>query len=192
MILDTARSDNTIAPVVIFGSQELTMFIRSAAFVTALSLVGAQESETVDKWRDDLHKAINDLRAEGKVAPLKRNAKLDAAAQKHAENMARQYKFGDDLKNLHVLDGKGPVERLAVEQYAFTQFGENIAFTGPGASGKTKGDTAVASALKFWQGSAIHYKNVMNTGFSESGMGMAQTKAGKWYVCAVFASPQKK
>jgi uncharacterized protein YkwD len=168
------------------------MFIRSAAFVTALCLVAAQEPETVDKWRVDLHKALNDLRAEGKVAPLKRNAKLDWAAQKHAENMARQDKFADDLKNAHVLDGKGPVERLADENYAFSAFGENIAFTGPGAGGKTKGDTAVASALKFWQGSDIHYKNIMNTGFSESGVGLAQSKAGKWYVCAVFASPRKK
>jgi uncharacterized protein YkwD len=156
--------------------RELTMFIRAAAFVTAVWLVAAQESETVNKLRDDLHKAINDLRAEGKVAPLKRSAKLDA----------------DDLKNPHVLDGKGPVERLADENYAFIQYGENIAVSGPGAGGKTKGDPAVASALKFWQGSAPHYKNIMNTGFSESGMGMAQSKAGKWYVCAVFASPQKK
>jgi uncharacterized protein YkwD len=168
------------------------MFIRSAAFVSAVCLVAAQESETVNKLRDDLHKAINDLRAEDKVAPLKRNAKLDAAAQKHAENMARQDKLGDDLKYPHVLDGKGPVERLADENYAFIQYGENIAVSGPGAGGKTKGETAVASALKFWQGSALHYKNVMNTGFSESGMGLAQSKAGKWYVCAVFASPQKK
>jgi uncharacterized protein YkwD len=66
----------------------------------AAVLVPLQADNANDKHRDAVFKVINDYRAEGKVAPLVRNTKLDAVAQKHAENMAKQQKLA------HELDGK--------------------------------------------------------------------------------------
>src|SRR2546425_10830382 len=67
-----------------------------------LAPIGAPETE---KLRAAIHKGVNNLRAEKKLAPLVRNAKLDAAAQKHAENMASQEKLA------HELDGKTVKDR---------------------------------------------------------------------------------
>jgi uncharacterized protein YkwD len=168
------------------------MLIRSAGLFAVVCLVAAQDTENVNKLRDNLQKTINDLRTEGKLSPLERNAKLDAAAQKHAENMARQDKVADDLKKPHILDGKGPKERVEDEKYVFTQYAENIAFTGPGPKGKAIGDLAVANAVNFWKGSPPHQKNMMDSGATEVGVGIGLSKSGKWYVCVVFAAPRKK
>jgi Cysteine-rich secretory protein family len=75
----------------------------------ALSLLGG--ADALDKCRDGIHDKVNELRAKGQLEALGRDAKLDAAAQKHAENMARHEKSG------HELDGKRVKDRIKVEGY---------------------------------------------------------------------------
>jgi uncharacterized protein YkwD len=143
--------------------------------------------QSQDELRDQLLRRINDVRAKGKVAALARNAKLDAAAQKHAANMARQDKFGDDDKNGHILDGKGMRDRLDAENYARTWTGENVAYIGGGSA-----KVALDMAVNGWTDSPGHYKNIMNEMFDETGIGVAQSKSGKWYFCQTFGkSPPK-
>jgi uncharacterized protein YkwD len=152
--------------------------------ILALALCGlaiAQEPDSPDKVRDVVFKAVNDLRAEGKVAPLKRNAKLDAAAQKHAENMAKQQKAAHDL------DGKSVKDRVQAESYKFSGLGENIA---PVRQTKDPRDAATV-AVQAWKESPGHYQNIMRSIVTETGIGMAQDKDGNWYFCQVFAMPKK-
>ena len=99
------------------------MAFRLIVPMLALTLCGlgvGQEPDSVDKVRESILKAVNELRADGKVAPLKPNAKLEAAAQKHAENMAKQQKLD------HELDGKTPKDRVLAEGYKLAGAGENI------------------------------------------------------------------
>jgi uncharacterized protein YkwD len=124
-------------------------------------------------------KLVNQFRkAEGQPA-FQQNDILTRAAQKHAVNMARQQKPG------HVLDGKGPAERIAAEGYEPTSFGENVAFT----SGGPFGDAA-AFAMRFWKRSPPHRKNLLSPAFTETGIGVARATSGQWYFCLVLAAPR--
>jgi uncharacterized protein YkwD len=160
------------------------MSIRLIASTLVLVLCGfavAQDTDTTDKARESIFKAVNDLRADGKVAALKRNAKLDAAAQKHAENMAKQQKAS------HELDGKTLKDRVAAEGYKLSGAGENIV-----AVPFTKdADTAATKAVKSWKDSPGHYQNIMRNLVTETGIGAAQDKDGTWYFCQVFAVSKK-
>jgi uncharacterized protein YkwD len=150
----------------------------------ALALCGlglGQEADSTDKVRESVHKAVNELRVDGKVAALKRNAKLDAAAQKHAENMARQQ------KQEHELDGKTVKERILAEGYKLSGAGENIIAV---RQIKNAGEAATV-AVKAWKDSPLHLQNIMRKAVSETGVGVAQDKDGYWYFCQVFAAPRK-
>jgi uncharacterized protein YkwD len=155
------------------------MFFHFAAALAALVLVGAQGTEIADKYRDAIHDKVNELRAKGQFQPLLRNAKLDAAAQKHAENMARQE------KSAHELDGKRSKDRIKAEGYEASVVAENVALAPVGSN---KSPPGVVDA---WRYSAGHYKNIMEELLTETGIGAARGKSGKWYYCQVFAAPQK-
>jgi uncharacterized protein YkwD len=161
--------------------------LASIAVFALLLPAAAQDQDEITKLRDDLHKQINDLRAKDNVAALKRNAKLDEMAQKHAENMAAQDKYGDDGKNGHILDGKDPADRLKVSGYKAMEFGENVAY----ARAKT-GPMAVEGTVAGWDNSPPHHKNFMNGRFVDTGIGLAQGKSGTWYFCQTFGKPLKK
>jgi uncharacterized protein YkwD len=156
------------------------IYIRVAACAVAVCLVGGQGVQTVDKYRDALHDKINELRGKRDLLPLARNEKLDAAAQKHAENMAKQEKCS------HELDGNRSKDRVLMEGYQASVVGENVA---QAPVGSNKSAAAVVDA---WRYSPGHYKNIMLEVVTETGIGVAKSKSGKWYYCQVFAAPKKK
>jgi uncharacterized protein YkwD len=143
--------------------------------------------QSTDGLRADLLRRVNELRAKEEVAPLVRNDKLDAAAQKHAENMARQDKYGDDGKNGHILDGKNPKDRVDAEGYQSMRGGENVALI----FGVAAGQKALDMALESWVKSPGHYKNIVDSLYDETGLGIAQSKSGKWYYCQTFGKSKK-
>jgi uncharacterized protein YkwD len=171
-----------IRPVIPFGECLMSTRLFVPPLVLALcGLALGQEADSTDKVRESVHKAVNELRADGKVAPLKRNAKLDAAAQKHAENMARQQ------KQEHELDGKTVKDRILAEGYKMSGAGENIIAV---RQIKNAGEAAIV-AVKAWKDSPVHLQHIMRKLVTETGVGMAQDKDGYWYFCQVFAVPRK-
>jgi len=154
------------------------MSLRIAAVTVAVCFVSAQGSDLVDKSRAGIHDKVNDLRGKAGLLPLTRNVKLDAAAQKHAENMAKQDKLS------HELDGKRSKDRVKAEGYAATVVAENVAQ----APGTAKSPAAVVDA---WRYSSGHYKNIKLEQVVETGIGVARSKSGQWYYCQVFAAPKK-
>jgi uncharacterized protein YkwD len=161
--------------------------MRQMLVIVILGFVVPVPGQSQDELRDQLLGRINAVRAKGKVAALARNAKLDAAAQKHVANMARQEKYGDDGKNGHMMDGKGPRDRLDAEAYARTWTGENVAFIGGGSA-----KMALDMVVNGWSESPGHYKNIMNDVFDETGIGVAQSKSGKWYFCQTFGKSARR
>jgi uncharacterized protein YkwD len=153
------------------------MYLRFPVLAVALCLGDPQTSDFVDKYRDGIHDKVNELRAKGQLQALTRNSKLDAAAQKHAENMARQE------KSVHELDGQHSKGRIQKEGYEASMVAENVAVAPVGSN---KGAAALVDA---WRYSAGHYKNIMLETATETGLGAARGKSGKWYVCQVFAAP---
>ena len=108
-----------------------------------------------------------------------RNEQLDTAAQKHAENMARQDKL------THELDGKRSKDRVIMEGYSARVVAENIA-QAPAGAGKSP-----AAVVEAWRYSPGHYKNILLEPVTETGIGVAKGKSGQWYYCQVFAAPKK-
>ncbi len=85
--------------------------------IRPVTLCGASLESIVDAviWRTNLQ------RQRFGIAPVVENSMLTAAAQKHADNLARQEKLS------HQLNGEGFLERSRHEGYRFMAGGENIA-----------------------------------------------------------------
>jgi uncharacterized protein YkwD len=114
-------------------------------------------------WRDNLVAHHNAQRAG--LPPLARDARLDRAAQLHAENMARQKRMA------HVLDGRGPVARVCAEGVCRVGVGENVAM----------GQRTTGEVMQAWMASPGHRTNVRGQ-YSRIGVGYSN---GYW--CVVFA-----
>jgi len=115
-------------------------------------------------------------RSEGKP-PLRYNAQLNAAAQAHAEDMARRGFYnhrspeGKDVADRWSVQGGGPWEAV----------GENILFC-------NSCSTPSAQAREFhqrWMQSPGHRRNIMRADFDEFGFGMASA-GGKIYAVQNF------
>jgi len=104
---------------------------------------------------------INAVRADAGASPLAYNAKLDAAAQAHSDDMAATGVFS------HTGSGGTSVgDRATAAGYVWTSIGENIA----------KGQTNENQAMNGWVNSAPHQANNVNTDFKE--FGLARTGSG--------------
>ena len=127
-------------------------------YLLAPSLAFAQ----VD-WRDNLVQHHNAQRAG--LPALQRDARLDRAAQLHAENMARQGRMS------HVLDGRGPGARVCDQGVCRLGVGENVAM----------GQRTTGEVMRSWTASPGHRANIQGR-YSRIGVGYSN---GFW--CVVFA-----
>ncbi len=112
----------------------------------------------LERVRAEMLVRVNAERAAAGVSPLLRDARLDEAAQRHAEDMlARSYYD-------HVSpDGTSPNTRTRKSGYTGRIVGENIA----------RGPVAVREVMDNWMGSAGHRHNLLLPGFTHLGVGVA-------------------
>jgi uncharacterized protein YkwD len=137
----------------------------------------------------DVEKAIfessNAYREKKEVGKLSREATLDKIAQGHAQAMARMDRYGDDDRNGHIVDGKGPRDRVKAGGYEFLYLAENVGwnrgFKDP--AGKIMND---------WIRSPLHQKNLLTKTVTQTGIGAAKSKSGRWYFVQLFARPFPK
>jgi uncharacterized protein YkwD len=138
--------------VFLFAVPESEYFARATAGLADLERVRAQVLDRVNRER----------RAAGR-RPLKANAKLDLAAQRHAEDMlARRY-----------FDHQSPAgttvrERAPAAGYAWRAIGENIA----------EGQFSVDEVMDTWMHSPGHRHNILDPDFTELGVGVARGESG--------------
>src|SRR5204862_393386 len=115
-------------PEVVMRPQVAALFTLALLSLALPTYAGDDKKTTdVEVSRTAIFTETNQLRAKQKARALKRNAKLDEAAQKHVENLARQDKLGDK-GNPHILDGKDMRDRVMAVGYRARLMGENIAF----------------------------------------------------------------
>ncbi|WP_328770120.1 CAP domain-containing protein [Streptomyces sp. NBC_00286] len=102
---------------------------------------------------------VNAEREKAGCGPVTTNAKLTKAAQNHSQDMA-------DHKNMSHTgsDGSDMGERLARVGYNFRSAGENVA----------AGYGTPESVMDGWMNSPGHKANILNCGFKELGIGLAQ------------------
>lgn len=102
--------------------------------------------------------ALNAFRVQNGLQPATHNARLAAAAQLHAEDMAAQGYF-DHVSR----DGRTYIQRLAAQGYRSCWPVENLAW----------GQRDAARAVVEWSGSPKHRTNMMLQGRVEYGLGQA-------------------
>ncbi len=90
--------------------------------------------------------ALNDLRRAGGLAPLERDPALDAAAARHAADLAAR-----GVLSHRGADGTSPRERMARQGYAACLAAENVA----------RGQRDAAAVVAGWMGSPPHRRNIL-------------------------------
>jgi uncharacterized protein YkwD len=105
---------------------------------------------------------LNEERARHGLEPLRRNAILEAASQRHSEDMARRHFFAHDTP-----DGMNPRERVTAAGYTTCDcfVGENL-YWGAGIHAPP------VKAMRGWMRSPGHRRNVLRPEFTEVGVGV--------------------
>jgi uncharacterized protein YkwD len=132
-------------------------------FAVVLCLVAPSLAFAQGAWQDNLVAHHNAQRAG--LPALQRDARLDRAAQLHAENMARQGRMA------HVLDGRGVGARVCAEGVCRIGVGENVAM----------GQRSTGEVMRSWMSSPGHRANIQGR-YRFIGVGYSN---GYW--CVVFA-----
>ncbi|HLD63648.1 MAG TPA: CAP domain-containing protein [Candidatus Peribacteraceae bacterium] len=112
------------------------------------------------QFADAVFELTNVERVKAGLRPLRRNATLDVAAQRHAEDMDDNNFF--DHRNKQ---GEYAGDRIQQVGYAYLAYGENIA----------KGQEAPAKVVNDWMQSPGHKANLMLPEFDEIGIGVSDT-----------------
>jgi len=152
------------------------------ALLLAATPALAQKPDAVEKQILDL---VNAYRVKNEAGKVELEDKLSATAQAHARAMAKADKYGDDDKNGHIWDGKNPADRAKDAGYKFSALGENVGWN---SNQKDPADVIV----KAWIKSTHHEKNMVNKDFTQTGIGAAKGKSGKWYFVQLFGKPAGK
>ncbi|MEV6316596.1 CAP domain-containing protein [Streptomyces sp. NPDC051776] len=117
---------------------------------------------------------VNQERAKVGCSPLKTNAKLNAAAQKFTDAMARSGTLSHTGS-----DGSQVQDRVEREGYTWSRVGENIA----------QGQSSPEEVMNSWMNSQGHRENILNCSFREIGIGIHKGDNGPWWT-QDFATPR--
>nr|WP_168514184.1 CAP domain-containing protein [Streptomyces sp. S1D4-11]QIY99993.1 CAP domain-containing protein [Streptomyces sp. S1D4-11] len=102
---------------------------------------------------------VNSERGKVGCSPLTLNAKLSKAAQDHSADMASHQNMSHTGS-----DGSDPGQRITAAGYSWSAYGENVAF----------GYSTPEEVMAGWMSSAGHKRNILDCGFKEIGVGLAQ------------------
>lgn len=128
-----------------------------------------------------LFEDANGFRGDNRRRPLEANPRLDAAAQKFADYMARTGDYG------HKADGRTPGERLRAEGFAWCKVAENIAY-----AFDSRGFQSADLAHKFlegWKASAGHRRNLLDGDVTVTGVAVARDPRNYYFAVQLFARP---
>ncbi|WP_407071613.1 CAP domain-containing protein [Streptomyces sp. BK239] len=102
---------------------------------------------------------VNGERGKAGCSPLTVNAKLTKAAQDHSADMASHRNMSHTGS-----DGSDPGARITRAGYAWSTYGENVAY----------GYSTPEQVMAGWMASPGHKRNILNCAFKEIGVGLAQ------------------
>ena len=128
--------------------------------------------------RADMISRVNGARASKRLPPLLENPSLDAAAQRHAEDMINRSYYAHESP-----EGATVMERVRSVGYPAAAVGENIA----------EGQPTVAEVFEGWMKSPRHREHILSFTLREIGVGMAFGKNARGYEIVWvqdFATPR--
>jgi uncharacterized protein YkwD len=131
----------------------------AAAVILVLALTGtvaAAPPNGRDTQVKQLLTEMNRVRAEHKLAPLRADERLMRAAQRHAEDIARNGRLDHQGS-----DGSKLSDRAKRAGYAFARVAENLA----------AGYATAAQAVRSWLDSPPHRRNLLDPDIRDAGIG---------------------
>lgn len=137
------------------------------------------KQSTSDISRDGIISETNKNRIQNALAPLTENSLLTTSANQKAEDMLTRQYFEHTAP-----DGKTAGDLITATGYIYLREGENL------ARGDFKTDTELVDA---WMASPGHRENILRSGFTEIGIGIARgTYQGQetYMVVQHFAAPR--
>jgi uncharacterized protein YkwD len=118
--------------------------------------------------------AINDVRRERGLAPLKSLPALAEVARAHSEDMARLDYFAHRSPA-----GTEPHDRVQRHGIPYRRLAENIQLNNDAYD-------PVRVAVDSWMSSTGHRRNIVDPGFTRTGVGVARTEDGVLYFTQLF------
>ena len=123
-----------------------------------------------------IFEAINQVRRQHRLSPLKWSAKIAEQARSHSRRMAANRFFSHEDPKLG-----GPANRLSAAGIDWRLCGENI-FEEYGQADPAR------SAVREWMQSSGHRKNILTPGFTHTGVGVAIGRGGTYTITQMFAA----
>lgn len=161
----------------------MTRLLGSLVFAVILPVAAQPHQVTADTLRVEklLLEDGNEFRGENRRKALAPDPRLDAAARKFADYMARTGHYG------HQADGRTPGERLRAEGYRWCRVAENIAY-----AFDSHGFHSPDLAYKFiegWKASPGHRRNLLDPEVTAIGVAVARDRRNYYYAVQLFARP---
>ncbi|GAA0485111.1 CAP domain-containing protein [Streptomyces stramineus] len=128
---------------------------------------GAQAGGANGKHVQQVVDMVNAERAKAGCSPVTVNAKLQAAAQGHSDDMAARDYYAHTSP-----EGKSPGDRITAAGYRWSTYGENI----------FKSPKDARTAMDGWMKSEGHRANILNCSFKEIGVGINFKANGPWWT----------
>lgn len=143
------------------------------ALLTAVWLLSAGSAQAQTGSAAEIVRLVNQVRSGVALPPLQPNAQLTAAAQRHADWMARTGRY------THTADGTTPQDRATAAGYG-GRATENIV----GGTGMTPNQGVI-----WWQNSPVHYAALTSAFYTEIGAGFAVSGDGQNMYVIVLGNP---
>jgi uncharacterized protein YkwD len=155
------------------------MAVRALCFLLLAAIPGLpslpEPAGDLGRLELQVHRAVNKERARRKLPALAWNDRLSAEARRHAVNMARYRFFAhEDPRRGDLAD------RLDSSGIDWNRCAENL------YEEKGQWNNLAASAVKAWLGSPGHRRNMLDSTFSEAGVGAAVQKDGTVLIVQNF------
>lgn len=119
------------------------------------------------RYVKDVLALVNAEREQAGCGPLRAEKHLRAAAQGHADDMSARDYYGHASP-----EGRDAGDRMSGAGYTWSTWGENI----------HRGTTTPARTVEDWMESPGHRANILNCSFEDTGVGVALTANGPWWV----------
>jgi len=136
------------------------------------AFAGCSTQKYGDKY-ETLGGSHNEIRKQHNCAKLRVSIRLNLAAQKHAEYMAKHRNMSHQPSAENTLN-----YRISRTGYKWSRIGENIA----------NGQRNTQEVMKDWMDSPGHKQNILNGSYTDIGMGVAYDINHIAYWCVVFAT----
>jgi len=162
----TAKPATTTAKPATTTAKPAATTAKLAAAAPASSNIGAYEQQVVD--------LVNKERAAAGLPALKVNTKLAGVAEKKAEDLRDKNYFAHQSPTYG-----SPFDMMKQFGISYTSAGENIA----------KGQKTPADVMNGWMNSPGHKANILNSSYTEIGVGYVTDSNGTTYWVQHFIRP---